>query len=84
VKDRAANGRSQQTTNSWHHLEAIKSETSKAGRRGTVIPAALRRRFGIEEGYLVVVEATQHARIFGTDGVAVTGMPCITVQHGPR
>ncbi len=34
-------------------------ETSKVGKRGTVvIPAALRRRFGIEEGSLVVVEAT--------------------------
>ena len=34
-------------------------ETSKVGKRGTVvIPAALRRRFGIEEGSLVVAEAT--------------------------
>ncbi len=34
-------------------------ETSKVGKRGAVvIPAALRRRFGIEEGMLVVAEAT--------------------------
>jgi AbrB family looped-hinge helix DNA binding protein len=33
---------------------------SKVGKRGTVvIPAALRRRFGIEEGSLVVAEATE-------------------------
>ena len=31
--------------------------TSKVGKRGTVvIPAALRRRFGIEEGPLVIAE----------------------------
>ena len=31
--------------------------TSRVGKRGTiVIPAALRRRFGIEEGSLVIVE----------------------------
>lgn len=34
-----------------------KVETSKVGRRGTVvIPADLRRRFGIEEGTLVIAE----------------------------
>lgn len=33
--------------------------TSKVGKRGTVvIPAALRRRFGIEEGSLVIAEDT--------------------------
>ncbi len=33
--------------------------TSRVGKRGTVvIPAELRRRFGIEEGTLVVAEAT--------------------------
>jgi AbrB family looped-hinge helix DNA binding protein len=32
-------------------------ETTKVGKRGTVvIPAALRRRFGLDEGSLVVVE----------------------------
>ena len=35
-------------------------EMSKVGKRGTVvIPARLRRRFGIEEGSLVVAEATE-------------------------
>lgn len=35
-------------------------ETSKVGKRGAVvIPAALRRQFGIEEGALVVAEATE-------------------------
>ncbi len=34
--------------------------TSRVGKRGTVvIPAELRRRFGIEEGTLVVAEATE-------------------------
>lgn len=34
-------------------------EPSKVGKRGTVvIPAALRKRYGIEEGTLVVAEAT--------------------------
>lgn len=34
-------------------------ETSKVGKRGAiVIPARLRRRFGIEEGSLVVAEET--------------------------
>lgn len=34
-------------------------ETSKVGKRGAVvIPAPLRRRFGIEEGSLVIAEAT--------------------------
>jgi AbrB family looped-hinge helix DNA binding protein len=36
------------------------AETSKVGKRGTVvIPAALRRRFGIEEGSLVIAEETE-------------------------
>jgi AbrB family looped-hinge helix DNA binding protein len=35
-------------------------ETSKVGKRGSVvIPAKLRRRFGIEEGSLVMAEATE-------------------------
>lgn len=33
------------------------SETTKVGKRGTVvIPAAVRRRFGFDEGSLIVVE----------------------------
>jgi AbrB family looped-hinge helix DNA binding protein len=36
---------------------AITAEPSRVGKRGTVvIPAALRRRYGIEEGTLVVAE----------------------------
>ena len=35
-------------------------ETGKVGKRGTVvIPASLRRRYGIEEGMLVVAEARE-------------------------
>jgi AbrB family looped-hinge helix DNA binding protein len=37
-----------------------KIETSKIGKRGTVvIPASLRRRYGIEEGSLVIAEASE-------------------------
>jgi AbrB family looped-hinge helix DNA binding protein len=40
--------------------ERNRVDTSKVGKRGTVvIPVALRRRFGIEEGSLVVAEATE-------------------------
>jgi AbrB family looped-hinge helix DNA binding protein len=36
--------------------------TSRVGKRGTiVIPAALRRRFGIEEGSLVIAEDREEA-----------------------
>ncbi len=36
-------------------------ETSKVGKRGAVvIPAALRRRFGIEEGTFVIVEEQEN------------------------
>lgn len=35
----------------------MRSETCKVGKRGTVvIPAAFRRRFGMEEGTLVIAE----------------------------
>ncbi|MBI4529618.1 MAG: AbrB/MazE/SpoVT family DNA-binding domain-containing protein [Deltaproteobacteria bacterium] len=35
----------------------MESEVSKVGKRGTIVlPAKLRRRFGIEEGSLVVAE----------------------------
>ena len=35
----------------------MSQSTSRVGRRGTVvIPAALRRRFGIEEGSLIIAE----------------------------
>lgn len=37
-----------------------KIETSKIGKRGVVvIPARLRRRFGLEEGSLVIAEETE-------------------------
>ncbi|PSO87563.1 MAG: AbrB family transcriptional regulator [Cyanobacteria bacterium SW_6_48_11] len=36
------------------------SETSKVGKRGVVvIPAQMRRRFGLEEGALVITEETE-------------------------
>jgi AbrB family looped-hinge helix DNA binding protein len=38
----------------------VMAEVSKVGKRGTVvIPAELRRRFGIEEGSLVIAEARE-------------------------
>lgn len=39
--------------------------TGKVGRRGTVVlPAALRRRFGIEEGSLVIAEEREDGILF--------------------
>jgi AbrB family looped-hinge helix DNA binding protein len=39
-------------------LRALEGEASKVGKRGAVvIPAGLRRRFGIEEGTMVIAEA---------------------------
>jgi AbrB family looped-hinge helix DNA binding protein len=39
---------------------ALPAEPSRVGKRGTiVIPAALRRRYGIEEGTIVVAEAVE-------------------------
>ncbi len=41
-------------------VQPIAPEPSRVGKRGTVvIPAALRRRYGIEEGSLVVAEARE-------------------------
>lgn len=38
----------------------MEAETTKIGKRGTiVIPAALRRKYGFEEGSLVVAEAQE-------------------------
>jgi len=38
----------------------VESEPSKVGKRGTVvIPAALRRRYGIKEGAMVIAEARE-------------------------
>ena len=41
--------------------------TSRVGKRGTVvIPAALRRRFGIEEGSLVIAEDREEGILIST------------------
>ena len=49
-------------------------DVSKVGKRGAVvIPAALRRRFGIEEGSLVVAEATE-------DGVLIRPAVAVPVE----
>ena len=41
-------------------MEYSESETSKVGKRGVVvIPARMRRRFGLEEGSLVIAEETE-------------------------
>ncbi len=40
-------------------MTSAKQETSKIGKRGVVvIPAQMRRRFGLEEGSLVITEET--------------------------
>jgi AbrB family looped-hinge helix DNA binding protein len=49
-------------------------DVSKVGKRGTVvIPAPLRRRFGIEEGSLVVAEATE-------DGILIRPAIAVPVE----
>ena len=51
------------------------SDTCKVGKRGTVvIPAQLRRRYGIEEGSLVITEA--HG-----DGVLIRPAVAFPVEH---
>lgn len=41
-------------------MTSAKQETSKIGKRGVVvIPAQMRRRFGLEEGSLVIAEETE-------------------------
>jgi len=48
-------------------IGGVELETGKVGKRGTVvIPAALRRRFGIEDGDLVTVEATEEGVLIRT------------------
>ena len=48
--------------------------TSKVGKRGTVvIPALLRRRFGLEEGSLVIAEARE-------DGVLIRPAMAVPVE----
>lgn len=52
--------------------------TSKVGKRGAVvIPVELRRRFGIEEGSLVVAEATE-------DGILIRPAVAIPVESYTR
>lgn len=49
-------------------------ETSKIGRRGSfVIPAPLRRRFGLEEGSVVVAEETD-------EGILIRPAVTLTVE----
>ncbi len=51
------------------------AEPSRVGKRGTVvIPASLRRQFGIEEGTLVVAEARE-------DGVLIRPAVALPVEH---
>ncbi|MEW6755857.1 MAG: AbrB/MazE/SpoVT family DNA-binding domain-containing protein [Candidatus Latescibacterota bacterium] len=51
------------------------SEASKVGRRGTVvIPAKLRRQYGIEEGSLVIAEPHP-------DGVLIRPAMALPVEH---
>jgi AbrB family looped-hinge helix DNA binding protein len=50
------------------------SEVSKVGKRGTIVlPAKLRRRFGIEEGSLVVAEERE-------DGVLIRPAVALPVE----
>lgn len=50
------------------------SETSKVGKRGTVvIPVSLRRRFGIEEGALVIAEERE-------DGVLIRPAVAVPIE----
>ena len=52
----------------------MSTETSKVGKRGTVvIPATLRRRFGIEEGSLVIAEERE-------DGILVRPAVVLSVE----
>ncbi len=50
------------------------TDISKVGKRGTVvIPARLRRRFGMDEGSVVLVEA-------GADGVVIRPAAAVPVE----
>ncbi len=54
-------------------------ETSRVGKRGTVvIPASLRRRFGIEEGSLVIAEERE-------EGILIRPAVALPVEiYGPE
>jgi len=52
----------------------MESEVSKVGKRGTIVlPAKLRRRFGIEEGSLIVAEERE-------DGVLIRPAVALPVE----
>ncbi len=52
----------------------MESEVSKVGKRGTIVlPAKLRRRFGIEEGSLVVAEERE-------DGVLIRPAVALPIE----
>lgn len=55
------------------------TETSKVGKRGTVvIPASLRRRFGIEDGSLVIAEERE-------DGILIRPAVAMPVEiYAPK
>jgi AbrB family looped-hinge helix DNA binding protein len=55
------------------------ADTGRIGKRGTlVIPAALRRRFGIEEGNLVIAEERE-------DGILIRPAVAVPVEtYAPR
>ncbi len=51
------------------------AETTKLGKRGTlVVPAAIRRRFGLEEGSLVLVEERE-------DGILIRPAVALPVEQ---
>jgi AbrB family looped-hinge helix DNA binding protein len=56
-------------------VDTQSAEPSRVGKRGTVvIPAALRRRYGIEEGALVVAEARE-------GGVLIRPAVVLAIEH---
>lgn len=55
-------------------MTSSKIETSKIGKRGVVvIPARMRRRFGLEEGSLVITEETE-------DGILIRPAVALPVE----
>lgn len=55
-------------------MASSESETSKVGKRGVVvIPARMRRRFGLEEGSLVIAEETE-------DGILIRPAVALPVE----
>lgn len=55
-------------------MAPLESETSKVGKRGVVvIPARMRRRFGLEEGSLVIAEERE-------DGILIRPAVAIPIE----